>query len=148
LRPLPIAMLVVAEMAGCTSVTAKPEIAPDRYAPSAANQQWRPPAVAGQEYAIPSAERAPDRVPQPPHTPAASAAPVYGLATLIDVSLTNNPATRVAWQRARAAAASYGASRAAYYPSLTASAPAGYTRTVDKLPGGSGVVKQWYAEPV
>jgi outer membrane protein TolC len=100
------------------------------------------------EYAVPLAEQVPDHVPPSQPAAAAPAAPAYGLAALIDISLTNNPATRAAWQRARAAAASYGASRAAYYPRLTAAAPAGYSRRLEELPGKSGVVKEWYAEPV
>jgi outer membrane protein len=136
---------VLAALAGCAQVASTPEMAPDRYAPPAANQPWSPPAEA---YTIPPAEHAPERIPQSRHPPPTTAAPVYGLAALIDISLTNNPATRVAWQRARAAAAAYGASRAAYYPRLTGSAPAGYERELEELPGQTGVLKRWYAEPV
>ena len=50
---------------------------------------------------------------------------VYGLAELIDIAERNNPETRVAWERARQAAAAVGLSESAYYPFLAASAAAG-----------------------
>jgi outer membrane protein len=54
---------------------------------------------------------------------------VYGLAELIDIAQRNNPETRVAWERARLAAAAVGLSQSAYYPYLAASAAAGYDRS-------------------
>src|ERR1700720_252818 len=51
---------------------------------------------------------------------------IYGLAELIDIAERNNPDTRVAWERARQAAAAVGLSESAYYPFLVASAAAGY----------------------
>src|SRR5713226_6512178 len=53
---------------------------------------------------------------------------IYGLAELIDIAERNNPDTRVAWERARQAAAAVGLSESAYYPFLVASAAAGYDR--------------------
>ncbi len=142
------AAAALAALAGCAAIAAKPELAPERYAPAAANRAWTPSPDAAPDYAIPPAGRVPDRIPpQSPSAPA-DAASEYGLTALIDISLTNNPATRSAWERARAAAASYGASRAAYYPRLTADAPAGYSRRIEELPAQTGVVKEWYAEPV
>jgi outer membrane protein TolC len=47
---------------------------------------------------------------------------VYSLAELIDIAERNNPETRVAWERARQAAAAVGLSESAYYPFLAASA--------------------------
>src|SRR5207253_5044056 len=52
----------------------------------------------------------------------------YNLAELIDIAERNNPETRVAWERARQAAAAVGLSESAYYPYLAASAAAGYDR--------------------
>jgi outer membrane protein len=46
----------------------------------------------------------------------------YALAKLIDIALVNNPSTRDAWERARAAAARWGASRGEYYPAITGDA--------------------------
>src|ERR1700730_5254824 len=59
---------------------------------------------------------------------------IYGLAELIDIAERNNPDTRVAWERARAAAAAVGLSESAYYPFLLASAAAGYDRAFIPFP--------------
>ncbi len=59
---------------------------------------------------------------------------VYGLAELIDIAERNNPETRVAWERARQAAAAVGLSESAYYPFLVASAAAGYDRAFIPFP--------------
>src|SRR5262249_53185714 len=112
-----------------------------------ASQPWAPPVHTTQESVIPAAERVPDRVPQSPPASAPTGVPTYDLATLIEIALSNNPQTRGAWQRARAAAAAYGASRAPYYPIVTASTPAGYTRDIRERANATGVSKQWYAAP-
>src|SRR4051812_28757724 len=59
---------------------------------------------------------------------------VYNLAELIDIAERNNPETRVAWERARHAAAAVGLSESAYYPYLAASAAAGYDRAFIPFP--------------
>src|SRR6266404_2768330 len=59
---------------------------------------------------------------------------IYGLAELIDIAERNNPDTRVAWERARQAAAAVGLSESAYYPFLAASAAAGYDRAFIPFP--------------
>ena len=59
---------------------------------------------------------------------------IYGLAELIDIAERNNPETRVAWERARGAAAAVGLSESAYYPFLVASAAAGYDRAFIPFP--------------
>ena len=59
---------------------------------------------------------------------------VYNLAELIDIAERNNPETRVAWERARQAAAGVGLSESAYYPFLAASAAAGYDRAFIPFP--------------
>jgi outer membrane protein len=59
---------------------------------------------------------------------------VYHLAELIDIAERNNPETRVAWERARQAAAAVGLSESAYYPFLAASAAAGYDRAFIPFP--------------
>jgi outer membrane protein len=58
----------------------------------------------------------------------------YNLAELIDIAQRNNPETRVAWERARQAAAAVGLSESAYYPFLVASAAAGYDRAFIPFP--------------
>jgi outer membrane protein len=138
---------VVSMIAGCSYFAGAPEIAPYRYAPSPANQEWSPARGEAGDYAVPQAERAPSQVPIAPEQ-TQHAGPTYGLAQLIDVSLYNNPDTRVAWERARVAAAAYGSSRAAYYPTLSAQAPLGYTRQLVELPGQAAVFQQLYANPV
>src|SRR5947209_455330 len=59
---------------------------------------------------------------------------IYGLAELIDIAERNNPETRVAWERARQAAAAVGLSESAYYPFLVASVAAGYDRAFIPFP--------------
>src|SRR5438445_10256953 len=59
---------------------------------------------------------------------------IYGLAELIDIAERSNPDTRVAWERARQAAAAVGLSESAYYPFLVASAAAGYDRAFIPFP--------------
>ncbi len=54
----------------------------------------------------------------------------YQLGELVDLALTNNPSTRAVWFQARAASASIGEAKAAYYPKLLA-----------RFDGGSD---QWY----
>src|SRR6202158_3365142 len=46
----------------------------------------------------------------------------YSLADLIDMSESNNPETRVAWERARSQAAALGVARSELYPTLAAAA--------------------------
>src|ERR1700739_3065900 len=46
----------------------------------------------------------------------------YSLAELVDVAESNNPETGVAWERARAQAASFGVARSELYPTLAAAA--------------------------
>jgi outer membrane protein TolC len=59
---------------------------------------------------------------------------VYNLAELIDIAERTNPETRVAWERARQAAAAVGLGESAYYPFLVASAAAGYDRAFIPFP--------------
>ena len=59
---------------------------------------------------------------------------IYKLAELIDIAERNNPDTRVAWERARQAAAAVGLSESAYYPFLIGSAVAGYDRAFIPFP--------------
>ena len=53
---------------------------------------------------------------------------IYSLAELIDLAETNNPETRVAWEHARAQAASIGIARSELFPTLSAIALAGVDR--------------------
>jgi outer membrane protein len=49
-------------------------------------------------------------------------AKTYSLAELVDLAEAHNPSTRVAWEQARARAASLGISRSELYPTLSAAA--------------------------
>jgi outer membrane protein len=132
-------------LVGCSYFAEAPEIAPNHYAPATADRPWSPQTKYAGDYAVPQAERAPQQVPVSPPEP--SHAPL-SLTRLVNVALTNNPDTRVAWQRARAAAAAYGSSRAPYYPTVSTETGAGYTRQIIELPGSTvAPFKQWYAEP-
>jgi outer membrane protein TolC len=98
-------------------------------APPSPNQPWTPPAL--QAYQAELAEEAaranPDTVQIDPNK-------VYDLPALIDLAERNNPETRIAWQRAREAAAAVGLSESTYYPYLAASAGAGYARAFLPFP--------------
>jgi outer membrane protein TolC len=59
---------------------------------------------------------------------------VYDLPALIDLAQRSNPQTRIAWERAREAAAAVGLSQSAYFPYLVASAGAGYERAFTPFP--------------
>lgn len=59
---------------------------------------------------------------------------VYTLPELIDIAQRANPNTRVAWERARQAAAAIGLAQSAYFPFLAASAGAGYEEVFIPFP--------------
>src|SRR6185436_7675906 len=59
---------------------------------------------------------------------------VYDLPELIDIAQRTNPETRIAWERARQAAAGVGLTRSVYFPYLVASAGAGYERAFIPFP--------------
>ncbi len=63
----------------------------------------------------------------------------FTLADAVHVALQNNPATRVAWADARAAAARYGSARGAWFPKLDAGGSLYYAKdiTTKEQPGGS-----------
>ena len=55
------------------------------------------------------------------------------LSDIVDVALRNNPQTQVSWAQARAAAATYGAARGAYVPTVDASANIARSQTTSQL---------------
>ncbi|HEY3898672.1 MAG TPA: TolC family protein [Chthoniobacter sp.] len=59
---------------------------------------------------------------------------IYTLPEIIDLAERTNPDTRVAWERARQAAAAVGLSKSFYYPLLMASAGTGYDRLFIPFP--------------
>src|SRR6266576_3030764 len=99
--------------------------------PPSADRTWSPPNLSNYE-----SELAGQRFKNGEGSSRVSINPrkVYGLADLIDIAQRNNPETRVAWERARQAAAAVGLSESAYYPYLVASAAAGYDRAFIPFP--------------
>ena len=84
---------------------------------------WAPPALPRYEgelrdYQPTEAERR--------YLPAIDPRKTYNLGELIDIAQRSNPETRVAWQRARMAAAAVGLTESAYYPYIVAAAAGGY----------------------
>jgi outer membrane protein len=94
--------------------------------PPSSERTWAPPNLGNYERELAAGE-AGSRVPINPRK-------IYGLAELIDIAERNNPETRIAWERARQAAAAVGLSESAYYPFIVASAAAGYDRAFIPFP--------------
>ena len=65
---------------------------------------------------------------------------VYRLPDLIDVAESNNPDTRIEWEKARQAALGVGLARSEYLPTISALALGGYHRTWFQVPAGSSAV--------
>src|SRR4029453_9668751 len=68
------------------------------------------------------------------YLPAIDPRKTYNLAELIDIAQRSNPETRVAWERARQAAAAVGLTESAYYPYLVAPAAGGFDRAFIPFP--------------
>src|ERR1700758_3390241 len=68
------------------------------------------------------------------YLPAIDPRKTYNLAELIDIAQRSNPETRVAWQRARMAAAAVGLTESAYYPYIVGAAVGGYDRAFIPFP--------------
>jgi outer membrane protein len=130
---------------GCTYFAEQPEVYPEKFSPQESDRAWVPKPVAANEYVIPTQARPPSAMPQPS---VAGATSEYDLPALIDVALSNNPDTRRTWLQARAAAATYGASRAPYYPVVSTETTSAYSRRIFELPGQDGILKQWRVTPV
>src|SRR5438876_8699747 len=90
--------------------------------PPSSVRPWAPPALPKYEgelrnYKLTEAERR--------YYPVIDPRKTYNLAELIDIAQRTNPETRVAWERARMAAAAVGLTESAYYPYLVAAAAGG-----------------------
>jgi outer membrane protein len=129
---------------GCTYFAEQPEVYPEKFSPAESDRAWIPTTASSSQYAIPMQSRPPSTLPEPR---ASSAGNQYDLPALIDIALSNNPDTRRTWLQARAAADSYGASRAPYYPVVDENSTAAYSRRIFELPGQDGVLKQWRMTP-
>src|SRR5256885_17107126 len=100
-------------------------------APPAPVRPWAPPTLPRYEgelrhYEPTEAERR--------YYPAIDPRKTYNLAELIDIAQRTNPETRVAWERARMAAAAVGLTESAYYPYIVAAAAGGYDRAFVPFP--------------
>src|SRR5215470_8734320 len=84
---------------------------------------WQPPDLHGYTRALQQPEGAPLAPEQR-----------YTLAELIDLAQRTNPETRVAWERARQAAAAVGLVASEYYPVLALSASLGASRVTFPIP--------------
>lgn len=97
--------IVALPVAAAACMHAPPNIGTAAGAPPAPNAYWTPP---------------PAPAPAPVRSAAATPAPQgLTLSTVVDLALRNNPATRVSWTQARAAADQYGASRGALFPLIS-----------------------------
>jgi outer membrane protein TolC len=100
-------------------------------APPSSLRPWTPPALPRYEgelrqYGLSEAERR--------YYPAIDPRKTYNIAELIDIAQRSNPETRVAWERARQAAAAVGLTESAYYPYIVAAAVGGYDRAFISFP--------------
>lgn len=134
-----VAVMLLVALCGCARIAQEPEINPDRLAPPSAERQWTPSAAIRNDFAPASIAPVADGASGP--------AQPYDLSGLISLALRNNPLTRDLWQRARAAAARFGAAHAPYYPRAGFTSDSGYTRTPFQLPGSLGVINQYQAQP-
>jgi outer membrane protein TolC len=136
--------LVIGGLQGCADIIDRPELYPDKWAPSRVDREWTvPPATIK---LLTPTDRTMSAERQTP--PTIEAGREYDLHGLIDIALVNNPETRRIWNAARSAADSYGAAQAPYYPQAGFSSDNGYERTIVELPGTYGVIKQWQADPL
>ena len=99
--------------------------------PPSSLRPWAPPTLPRYEgelrqYRLTEAERR--------YLPAIDPRKTYNLAELIDIAQRSNPETRVAWERARMAAAAVGLTESAYYPYIVAAAAGGYDRAFIPFP--------------
>src|SRR5213595_113932 len=125
-------VLVTISFIGATQLFATIGIAYARDEPPPSPvRPWAPPALPRYEgelrqYQPTEAERR--------NLPAIDPRKTYNLAELIDIAQRSNPETRVAWERARMAAAAVGLTESAYYPYIVAAAAGGYDRAFVPFP--------------
>lgn len=95
--------------------------------PPGPDKPWAPPGLDAYEMELAHERRSESAV-------GINAEKVYDLQTLIDIAERNNPETKIAWERARQAAAAVGLHESAYFPYLVASAGVGYDRAFIPFP--------------
>src|SRR5260370_28448702 len=125
-------VLVKVSFIGATQLFATIGIALARDDPPPSSvRPWAPPSLPRYEgelrqYQPTGAERR--------YLPAIDPRKIYNLAELIDIAQRSNPETRVAWERARMAAAAVGLTESAYYPYIVGAAAGGYDRAFIPFP--------------
>jgi outer membrane protein len=127
LRPVTLGVAASAVLLGCGT----PGVRGVAGTAPAPNVLWTPPRQ-------PAAAQAPP----PPELPPDLAARIaqLKLTDVIDIALRNNTATSAAWADARAAAATYGAAKGQYYPTIGL---AGTAQAIKRIAsGGVGAAKQ------
>jgi outer membrane protein TolC len=141
---LSAAIVAILCLQGCAGLGDRPELYPNKWAPQRADREWSAPPLDGSQFA--STDRAIETRAYAARTIRADQQ--YDLPRLVDIALINNPETQRAWSAARSAAASFASAQAPYYPQAVFSSDNGYQRTIIELPGASGVIKQWQADPI
>lgn len=135
-RGTAVLLFILALGGGCTGV---PSVGGVPGASLAPNIPWTPPAALA----------------SPPDTVAKAAGQLPAdlaerinhltLADIVDIGLRRNPQTRIAWANARSAAASYGAARGAWLPTIDADISASRLQTVASQ--GRAAVRQSLLNP-
>src|SRR5881409_2496809 len=141
LRPVTLGVAASAVLLGCGTpgVRGVPGTAP------APNVLWTPPPPPPPPR-LPAAARAAP----PPELPPDLAGRIaqLKLADVIDIALRNNTATSAAWADARAAAATYGAAKGQYYPTIAVNGTATAIRRTVAAAGQQAVKQQFYGPAV
>ena len=110
IKVLCLSIMLAMAFLGCSN--AMPELGPDKFTSTAP----------GKAYTVPK-EKKPDTLPAKKLPGLSDESQPSGqdftLAQLVDVALRINPSTKVAWERARSAAAQWGVTRGDYYPTIS-----------------------------
>src|SRR5262245_39848786 len=122
-RPLAAALSgAAAGVLACSSLAQLPDRRLDARAPASTSQPWTPEPDLRETYSLPEDARAPVSLPSDAPAPPSG---VYDLPALVDLALGQNPATRAAWETARASEAGLGRAKAEDYPHVRLSAYGG-----------------------
>ncbi len=120
-----IGSVAVLALAGACS-HALPAIDGGPSAPPARNEAWHPPAGTVPREIV---QAAPATLP----ADVAARATSLGLNDVVDVALRNNPQTQLSWAQARSGAATYGAAKSSYVPTVDATSNLVRSSTTSQL---------------
>ncbi|MEE2907916.1 MAG: TolC family protein [Planctomycetota bacterium] len=113
------------------------EWSPDEFAPESPDRTWSTTWWPGG-----TGETAPMAATPPPIIELDIVESPLNLASALDLALSVNPDTRMAWADARAAAAEYGISRGAWYPNFGVWADASYERDLEPFGGKNNIIRE------